>query len=644
MAERHPREETLRRVHGVGALFSTAYGNVGSSIYYALGVVAVFALGMTPVVFLISGLIFICTAVTYAEATVMYPEAGGSSSFARHGFNELVSFFAAWGQVLNYVITVAISAFFVPHYLSVFWDPLASNPADIVGGILLIVLLIGINVIGSKESARLNIVLAIADLMTQVVIVSIGIVLVLHPETLVNNIELGVAPSWGNFALAIAVGMIAYTGIETLSNMSEEARDAPRTVPKAIGLVVTAVLILFLLIPMVALSAMPVTVEGGEYTTALATTYAENPMLGIVDNLGLAAAVTDVLRVYVGVLAAIILVIATNAGLIGLSRLTFSMGQYRQLPEAVRAIHPRFKTPYVAILLFGAVSAVALLPGETELLATMYAFGAMLSFTVAHISVIKLRSRYPDAESRTYRPRGNVRAFGFSWPLTALLGGLGTFAAWIVVMALNTRTLLIGTAWMAVGMAVYLLYRRNQGLGLRQTVKVVTPEPLGVEEVEYKSIVVAFEDGEPFSEEMVATAVKLASKRRRGVHVHALLTVPTHLPLEAELPDAEAEALSKIEAAKLIGGQRVTGHVERVRPGQAGYSVAAEAELIEAAAVVIGLRYRNGTPLYDKTLQTVLGERPCRVIVVSDPTLESQPWTRPDGSTAAPSARSPSSS
>jgi APA family basic amino acid/polyamine antiporter len=459
------------------------------------------------------------------------------------------------------------------------------------------------------------------------VIVSIGIVLVLHPETLVDNIELGVAPTWGNFALAIAVGMIAYTGIETLSNMSEEARDAPRTVPKAVALVVTAVLLLFLLIPMVALSAMPVTVEGGEYTTALATTYAENPMLGIVDNLGLAEGVTDVMRIYVGVLAAIILVIATNAGLIGLSRLTFSMGQYRQLPEAVRAIHPRFKTPYVAILLFGAISAVALLPGETELLATMYAFGAMLSFTVAHVSVIKLRSRFPDAESRTYKPRGNVRAFGFSWPLTALFGGLG-----------------IGTAWMAVGMAVYLLYRRNQGLGLRQTVKVVTPEPLGVEEVEYRSIVVAFEDGEPFSEEMVATAVKLASKRRRGIHVHALLTVPTHLALDAELPDSESEALSKIEQAKLIGGQRVTGHVERVRPGQAGYSIAAEAKEIEAAAVVVGLRYRNGTPLYDKTLQTVLGERPCRVIVVSDPTLESQPWTRPDGSTAAPSAPSPSSS
>src|ERR687893_800722 len=117
MAERHPREAALRRVHGTGALFSTAYGNVGSSIYYALGVVAAFALGLTPIAFLVAGLIFVFTAATYAEATVMYPEAGGSSSFARHAFNELISFLAAWGQMLNYMITVALSAFLVPNYL-----------------------------------------------------------------------------------------------------------------------------------------------------------------------------------------------------------------------------------------------------------------------------------------------------------------------------------------------------------------------------------------------------------------------------------------------------------------------------------------------------------------------------------------------
>jgi len=176
-----------------------------------------------------------------------------------------------------------------------------------------------------------------------------------------------------------------------------------------------------------------------------------------------------------------------------------------------------------------------------------------------------------------------------------------------------------------VGLSIYALYRRSQRLGLRQTVKVVTPEPLGVEEIEYRSVLVAFEDDEPFSEEMVATAVKLASKRRRGIHIHSLLTVPTHLPLDAPLPEREAAAQSKVEQAKLIGGQRVTGHVERVRPAQAGYSIAEEARLIDAAAVVIGLRYREGRPLYDKTLQTVLGERPCRVIVVSDRSVEGAP-------------------
>ena len=618
MAERHPREAALKRVHGTGALFSAAYGNVGSSIYYALGVVAVFALGLTPLVFLISGLIFICTAATYAEATVMYPEAGGSSSFARHAFNEVVSFFAAWGQVLNYVITVAISAFFVPHYLSVLWEPLERPPGDIIAGVILIALLIAINVIGSKESARLNLVLALADLATQVVLVTIGIALVLNPEVLAENINWGVAPTWGNFALGIAIGMIAYTGIETLSNMSEEARDAARTVPRAMGLVLIAVLTLFLLIPMVALSAMPVVQEGGRYTTELATTYAENPMLGIVDNLGLSAGVTDALRVYVGVLAAVILTIATNAGLIGLSRITFSMGQYRQLPEIVRSIHPRFHTPYVAIILFGAVSAVALLPGETELLATMYSFGAMLSFTVAHAAVVQLRRKVPD-DQRPWKPPLNLRIRGTALPVTALIGGLGTFSAWIVVMALNTRTLVIGSIWMALGICLYVIYRRRQGLRLAQTVKVASLTPLGVEEVEYRSILVAFDQDDPFAAEALTTAKTLAARRRRAIHVLSLVTVPANLPLDADLDEAERAAQTKIEQAKLLLGQRVSGHVHPVRMGQAGQAIVEEAREIDAAAIVMPLRYRGGAPLYGKTLQTVLAKRPCRVIVSANP-------------------------
>src|SRR6201999_917101 len=458
--------------------------------------------------------IFAATAASYAEATVMFPEAGGSSSFARHAFNEFVSFVAAWGQMLNYTITVAISAFFVPHYLAVFWPALGHSPGDVIGGAALVVGLAALNIRGTEESSKLNLILAVADLATQVV--------------LVDNIHLGVAPTWSKFALGIAVGMIAYTGIETISNMSEEAKDATKTVPRAAGLVVAAVLGLYLLIPIVALSAMPVVHDavGSGYHTELGTKYADDPILGIVENLGLSGGPTEILRYYVGVLAAVILLIATNAGLIGVSRLTYSMGQHRQLPEGLRQVHPKYRTPYIAIIIFAGVAIITMLPGKTNFLATLYSFGAMLSFTIAHISVIKLRKSQGDLE-RPWKPPLNVRAFGFDLPLTAVFGGFGTFAAWIVVMALNPSTLFVGTGWMILGITIYVLYRRNQGLPLTRTVKVVTPEPLGVEEVEYRSVLVAFEDDESFSPEMVATAVKLASKRRRGIHVHSMMTVPT---------------------------------------------------------------------------------------------------------------------
>jgi len=618
MAERHPREETLRRVHGTGALFSAAYGNVGSSIYYALGVTAAFALGLTPIAFIIAGIIFMFTAATYTEATVMYPEAGGSSSFARHAFNELASFVAAWAQMLNYVITVAISAFFVPHYLSVFWPSLGHGPGDVIAGIVLVALLAALNVKGTEESSKLNLALAIGDLCTQIVLVGIGIALVLSPDILVNNVHFGVAPTWGDFALGIAVGMIAYTGIETISNMSEEARDAPRTIPRGVGLTVAAVLVLYVLIPIVALSAMPVTQDAaGHYSTVLGTKFADDPVLGIVEHLGLGADLQTVLRYYVGVLAAVILVIATNAGLIGVSRLTFSMGQHRQLPDRIRQVHPRFHTPYVAILAFSAIAALTMVPGETDFLATMYSFGAMLSFTIAHAAVIRLRQRYPERE-RKWRPPMNVRAFGFEVPVTAVLGGFGTFAAWVIVLALHTTTGLVGAGWMLFGVLLYAAYRRRQQLPLQETVKVLTPEPLGVEEVEYQSVLVVFES-DSFSDEAVATAVRLAARRRRGVHVLSIVTVPTHLPLDAELEEREEDGRSKIEQAKIIGGLRVTGHVVRVRPGQEARMIIEEAKDIKAAAIVMPLRYRNGKPLYGRTLQTVLAKRPTRVIVAAQP-------------------------
>jgi basic amino acid/polyamine antiporter, APA family len=635
MAEYRPKHRGLERVLGTGALFSTAYGNVGSSIYYALGLVAIFALGMTPIVFLIAGVIFAATAATYTEATTMFPEAGGSSSFARHAFNEFWSFFAAWGQMLNYIITVAISAFFVPHYLGVFWSPLGESPADIVAGIAVVGVLALVNIVGVKESANLNIFLALADFATQVVLVVVGIVLVFSPDTLVNNVDFGTYPTITDFLIAIPVGMVAYTGIETISNLAEEARDFGHTIPRGMAAVVAAVVAIYAFLPSVALSAMPV--ENGVTKLALSKEeggYADDPILGVVKNLELGS-LQHAAEIYVGILAATILFIATNAGMIGVSRLTYSMGQYRQLPQALRALHPRFRTPYVAIVVFGLIACLTILPGKAEFLATVYAFGAMLSFTIAHLSVIALRINDPDRE-RPYRGPGTLRLRGRELPLFAVFGGLGTGIAWIVVTVLNVETLIAGTAWLAIGMATYVLYRRHQGLSLTETHKIVSPKPAVEHEVEYESILVAFEDND-YSPEAVSTAVRLAARRSRGIHVLVTITVPANSPIDASMPDQEAKAASVIDSARVLGGRRVTGHWEKVRPGQAGRRIVEDAKDIRARAIVMPLPpRRTGASIFGRTLETVLSERPARVIIDSSRAVDG---VKPDGASVDGSPR-----
>jgi APA family basic amino acid/polyamine antiporter len=612
----------------VNALFSTAYGNVGSSIYYALGLVAALALGLTPIVFLITGIFFLCTAATYAEATAMFPEAGGSSSFARRAFNEFWSFFAAWGQMLNYVVTVAISAFFVPHYLgSVFWEELRHSPADIIAGAVIIAILMLINVFGAKESAGLNIGLAVVDFLTQVLLVVIGAVLVLgaDPGQLAENVVWGVAPTWKDFILAIPIGMIAYTGIETISNMAEEARDEVKTIPAAIKRVAIAVFAIYFTLPAVALVALPVQQNAqGEYYTLLGLSeeeggYAGDPIAGLVANLELGPLQTPA-NIYVGILAATILFLATNAGLIGVSRLVYSMGIHRQLPDQLRRLHPRYRTPWIGIIVFGIAAIIITLPGKADFLGYLYAFGAMLSFTIAHLALIRLRISRPDIE-RPYRPPGNVGNI----PVFAVIGGLGTAAAFVVTVALHPDVAATGIGWLALGVVVYLLYRRAQGLDLASTHKVAIPQPVVDHEAEYDSVLVPLADGQ-YDESVVATAAKLAARRRRGIHVIALVTVPSALKIDAPMPEAEAAAASLIEQARVQGGARVSGHVERVRSGQAGRRIIEEATDMRAAAIVMPLPRRiNGGSLFGKTLETVLAERPCRVIIESQPGTAPQP-------------------
>jgi APA family basic amino acid/polyamine antiporter len=633
MAKYRPKGLGLERVLGVGALFSAAYGNVGSSIYYALGLVAAFALGLTPLVYILAGGLFVMTAMTYTEGASNFPEAGGSSSFARRAFNELASFIAAWGQMLNYIITVAISAFFVPHYLGVFWEPLRESPGDIIGGIVIVALLSAVNIVGARESARLNLLLAVVDFATQLLLLMLGAFLVLNFNTLIDNVHWGVAPTWKDFFLSITVAMISYTGIETISNMAEEVRTPRRLIPRAMRYVVVAVMVIYIGLPAVALSAMPVTQGPDGYTTALATQYAGDPILGVVANMDLGAFQTP-MQYYVGILAGTILLIASNAGIIGVSRLTYSMGQHQQLPNVLRQISPRFRTPAIAIAVFGLFACIVMLPGQAEFLGTLYAFGAMLSFTIAHVSLVGLRWRLSHNRMRKipgdieevrdeawYRAPFNVMVRGVDVPVFAVIGGLGTFAAWIAVMALYVDTLIVGSIWLAVGLVTYVLYRRSQGLSLTETTTIKLPPAVGGTPVEYASVLVAFEDG-AYSQSAIATALKLASHRRGDVRVLVTITVPQHLDLNASLPEAEATAREIIEAARQWAGrrQRIKGQIVKVRAGEAGSRIVREAVDSRAKAIVMPMPHRRPAgKLLSKTLETVLGKRPARVIIDSEP-------------------------
>jgi basic amino acid/polyamine antiporter, APA family len=625
-------EHGLRRVLGVSALSSTAYGNVGSSIYYALGLVASYALGLTPIVFLITGVIFYLTAATYAEATAMYPEAGGSSSFARHAFNEFWSFFAAWAQMLNYTITIAISAFFVPHYLGgLFWPALEHGPGDVLFGIGVVIVLSLINVVGVKEAARLNIVLAVTDFATQLLLVAGGIALVLSPHILIHNVQLGVAPSWKDFLIAIPVGMIAYTGIETISNMAEEARDETRTIPRAINFVVVAVFAIYAALPMVALSALPVHKQAdGSYTTLLGTSeahggFAGDPVLGIVKHLHLGP-LQSAGEIYVGLLAATILFIASNAGILGVSRLVYSMSLHRQVPDQLGRLHPRFTTPWIGILLFGGIACLTILPGKAEFLGNMYAFGAMLSFTIAHLSVIKLRIKEPD-RPRPYRGPGTLTIAGRPLPLFALLGIVGTGLAFVTVTLLHLTVALAGVVWLLLGISIYTAYRKQQGLDLKTTTRAPRHErPPDFEELDYRTALVPI-----FGDDVSATALSSAAKLigADGVlYAIFVLPVPSQLSLESGLKEEEAQGRSVLEGARIKARRAgIKIHTGLIRTRNPGAALVQEAERVGSDVIYwSAIHAPRGEQRIGPTATYLLSRRPCRVIIES----ENRPAPKPE--------------
>jgi APA family basic amino acid/polyamine antiporter len=418
--------------------------------------------------------------------------------------------------------------------------------------------------------------------------------------------------------------MIAYTGIETVSNLAEEARDPLRSIPRAISLVAVAVFAIYFTLPWIALSAMPVHKAAGKYVTQLGRDppvgYKNDPVLGLVNNLGIHGAVLSTARVYVGILAATILFIATNAGVIGASRITYSMASYRQLPSIFRRLHPRLKTPWLSLLVFGGIApTIFLLSGQVDFLGQMYAFGAMLSFTIAHLAVTALRVRRRDEEF-AWHARPNVRVRGISWPIFALVGGIGTALAWIVVVVQNPATRYAGLGWLAAGFVFYPLYRRRLGEPLRATVR--APVVIVGAALEYGSILVPIAPGYP-SNEAMDIAARLARERRARIVAVTVVEVPLELPLDADLSDEVRQAHRELDEARAIGDLYGVNVVTRlIRARNSGRAIVDEAARRGAEIIVMGgprrVRLSTGRrAIFGDTVDFVLKHSPVRVMVAA---------------------------
>ena len=446
----------LRRVLGIPGLYSAAYGNVGSSIYYALGVVAMSALGLTPLVLAFSGILFLFTALTYAEGATMLPDAGGSGAFARRAFNDFVSFGSSWVLMLDYLVTIAISAFSAANYLAYFLPALANPAISITVAIALVVILTIINITGIKESTRLNIILVIFDILTQLFIVIFGILLIINLPRLIQNVHWGVAPTLNQLLFGISISMVAYTGIETVANLGSETRQPGIKIPRTVLLVFATVLVLYTLLSMTALSAYPVYQFGNQWVTDLTQRFLNDPIMGITH--AFPDTIKQYLSFWVAFLAVSILIIATNAGIIGASRLVYFMGLRQQLPATIGSIDSRSRVPLKALIIIALFSCLLILVGQVTIMADLYAFGAMLAYTMAHLSVITLRIKEPDT-ARPFKIPLNIRIAGKQIPITAVIGGLATGITWFIVLWTHHYGRIVGFAWLLVGLLIYVTYR-----------------------------------------------------------------------------------------------------------------------------------------------------------------------------------------
>ena len=636
----------FRRALGAPALFAIVWTSLASAIYFSLGVVADRALGLTPVVFLLAGLFFGLTAMTYIEGAALHPERAGATVFARYGFDELWSFVAGWAILLDFLILIAVTAFSATNYLAVFWAPLGEGAVELALAVAIIGYVAVRNVRGfSGQRLRRIGALVIADLGLQAFIIAIGLALFLDPGRLTATIELGTTPTWEDLVFALTVGTVAFTGLESAAGLAGEVAVGRRGLKRLVMHATASVLVVYTGIALVAVSAVPI-VDG---RSALGGERMEAPVIGVVETFE-PVWLADALTYVVAALAAMTLVAAANSAMLGLSRLAYSLSTNRQIPGLVGRLHRTRGTPYVVIVAAAVLAVALVIPEDLDFLVGIYAFGALLAFVIAHLSLCALRYREPD-RPRPYRIPLSVRVRGGDLPLPAVFGAVVSALAFLSLLVLHEGARYVGLAWMALGLLLYVLYRRSDGLPLRR--RVVVPESaLRREraEVEYGSILVPLL-GTSLDDDIVQTAGRLAADEAadaaegtEGATIEALwvFEVPMALPIDAALPDAALRrARAALARAKAVGEEYegVEVATATVRARRAGQAIVEEARRRGVEAIVLAAeepsRIRGGSrlggiggPLDDfvgEATKYVVQKAPCRVILTAPAAEDRRP-------------------
>ena len=625
------------RALGSPALFAVVWTSLASAIYFSLGIVAENALGLTPLVFLGAGVFFILTAMTYVEGSSLHPDRAGATVFARYAFNELWSFIAGWAILLDFLILIAVTAFVATNYMAAFWAPLGDGGSELAVAIVIIGYVAARNVLGGGAGSRRERVaaLAVADIALQLLIILVGAALVVDVDALTATIELGSAPTWENFIFALTVSTIAFTCLESAAGLAGEVRVGRRGLRRLVASAAASVIVIYVGISLVAVAALPIT-PGASPLTGDAL---EAPVLAIVERFD-PPWVADVFRYAIGALATVTLVVACHAAMLGLSRLAYSLATNRQIPSVVGRLHAKHSTPYVVIVLAALLATAFVVPMDLDFLVGIYAVGAMLAFTIAHVSICVLRYREPERE-RPYRIPLSVRVGGGDLPLPAVLGAAMAGFGFVSLLVFHEGARYVAIVWMSAGVALYVSHRRASDLPVLRRV-VVSPDALRAEpvRVEYGSILVPIL-GTPLDDDIVQTAGRLAAADDPddpdgGATIEAIwvLEVPLSLPLDARLPDGQLKrARAALARAKLVGEEYdgVQVATATVRARRAGEGIVSEATRRGVQLIVMAAeepsRIRGGARLggiggpldnfVGDATKYVVRKAPCRVLLTA---------------------------